>query len=380
MKLDVVFVCQHGEIEVMAALLAASLRKCCDNQVILHVIEPIPPEVYGSISPFTRTFLESLEVFWYQFRNPISDDYKIFNKLNAFHIRPQGDKILFLDSDIFVRRPLQPLLPLLNHAFAARTAGAQRFTVGLKRWTQVYQLFGLPVPAIRWPSSGTYQWGPPYFNAGVVLADPRLDFSTIWIETHRSIHEDLSIRMKNRGTVQVSLPVALYRVQSPYALLDRRLHFLLNQWQLMHRKVWVDEEASIVHYFHSRNLCQDARMHRDVHALIHEFGLQEILTLSERWQEFRQADETFESHMHRSSGFQGRSSLRRLEALPVTAADVRDRDRDRQLVRHDDRPGRLAFIAGLPGSGMGLFASMLSALPDVITVQGAHILCPALLR
>jgi hypothetical protein len=372
MKLDIVFVCQQGEIEVMAALLAASLRKFCGHHVMLHVIEPVPVEVYGSISPLTRQFLTGLDVSWYQFPNPISDAYKIFNKLNAFHIRPQGDKILFLDSDIFVRRPLQPLLPYCNHMFAARAAFAQRFTVSAKRWGQVYRLFDVPVPAIRWPSTGTYEWGPPYFNAGVVLADPSLDFSTVWIETHRRIHDDHSIRMKDRGTVQVSLPVALYRRQTPYALLDRRLHFLVNQRRLEQRTAWVDDEAHVVHYFHAKNLCRDSIIHREVHDVIDEFGLHEILTLSERWQAFRQADTPCATRVSLSSGFRGQSSLRRLEPLHDTVAGVRDGVRPGQGSKNITRSGHFAFIAGIPGSGMREFASMLALWPNVVGMHGSH--------
>ncbi|RMD97710.1 MAG: hypothetical protein D6814_08955, partial [Calditrichaeota bacterium] len=230
MKLDVVFVAQQGELEAMAAVLAASLRKFCENQVFLHVIEPIPEQEYGRISPETRRFLDDLGVQWYAFANPISDEYKIFNKLNAFKIQPQGDRILFLDSDILIRRSITPLLRYFTHAFAARTAGAQRYSARVSDWEPVYRLFNLEVPRVRWPAWGTYEWGPPYFNAGVILVDPELDFSTHWIDTCYQIHHASTVHLENPGTVQVGLPVVLYRQNIEFALLDGRFNFALNKW------------------------------------------------------------------------------------------------------------------------------------------------------
>jgi lipopolysaccharide biosynthesis glycosyltransferase len=284
MKLDVVFVCQQGDLEVMASLLAASLRQFCGDKVHLHAIEPIPREEYGAVSPLTRKFLDGLDIKWYQFGNPISDEYKIFNKLNAFKIQPQGEKILFLDSDIVIRRPfLQALSAYFSRPFAAKSAGKQKFSPHAEDWEPVYGLFDLAVPAMRWPAAGSHQWGPPYFNAGAILVDPSLDFSTHWIDTCLRIHQEEKIKIENRGTVQIGLPVVLFRRNIPYALLDRRFNFGLSKTQARMGRAWADEDVFVVHYFQPQNLSADPVIESEMVQLARNFELRDILALSPSW-------------------------------------------------------------------------------------------------
>ncbi len=356
MNLDVVFIAQKGELEVMASLLAASLRQYCGNSVHLHIIEPTPEAEYGNISYLSRKFLNALDVSWYSFDNPISDEYKIFNKLNAFKITPKGDKILFLDSDIFIRRPLAPLLPLLNQTFAARAAGAQRFSAKEKHWRQAYRLFDIETPKMRFPAWGTHEWGPPYFNAGVILADPKLDFSRPWVEACKSIHEDHSIKIKNRGTVQIGMPVALAMQNTPYAMLDGRLHFSLNKWRLnLLKKPWVDEEAHIVHYFHSKFLAADPTAFHEVSNLIRFFDLQDILALSERWDPFREKFEKLEKRNGTTNTpKQQPSSLVSNERLNNQKASL-----EKEENTGADRKKEV-IVTGFPGAGMEEFKAWIA--------------------
>ena len=350
MTLDAVFVCQQGELEVMSAMLAASLRQICGNQVHLHALEPAPREVYGSVSPAARKFLDGLGVKWYSFQNPISDEYKIFNKLNAFKIQPHGDRILFLDSDIIVRRSLAPLEAYCSRPFAAKSGNKQRFSTHAEAWRPAYEIFDLPVPEIRWPGSDSHEWGPPYFNAGVILVDPELNFSELWIDTCRRIHLDARVQMQNRGTVQVGLPVALYRRNIPYALLDQRFNFGLSKGWLQTRRAWADEEAHVVHYFNPKNLTVDPVIHHEVWRLVKDFELEEILALAEGGQKLLKSfkREPQKTYHH--------SSLLRLQAATE--------------VSHAPRPARsspasrTAFITGIPGSGASRLAAMLAESSD----------------
>jgi hypothetical protein len=375
MKLDVVFVCQQGELEVMSAMLAASLRQVCGSQVHLHALEPMPQEVYGVVSPPARKFLDGLGVSWHPFRNPISDDYKIFNKLNAFNIQPQGDRILFLDSDTLVRRSLAPLSKFCSRPFAAKSANKQRFSADAEKWAPVYRLFDLPLPAMRWPGSDSHQWAPPYFNAGVILVDPALDFSTHWIDTCRRIHLDEKIEMENRGTVQVGLPVVLFRRNIPYALLDQRFNFGLSKGWLQTRRPWADEEAHIVHYFNPKNLTVDPIIHDEVRQLVKDFQLEDILALSEGGQKllksFKRDAPKPQPHSSlfrlRPSGLQAAKDLSARGSRPEPGEN---NGQQRALRSTPSALGptpesRMVFITGIPGSGAGAFASLLAELPEV---------------
>ncbi len=362
MTLDIVFVCQQGELEVMSAMLAASLRRVCGNAVHLHALEPSPREVYGSVSPAARKFLDGLGVSWYSFANPISDDYKIFNKLNAFNIEPRGDRILFLDSDIIIRRSLAPLESYFSRPFAAKSGNKQRFSCRAEDWQPAYGLFDLPVPEMRWPGSDSHEWAPPYFNAGVILVDPALNFSELWIDTCRRIHFEERVQMANRGTVQVGLPVALYRRNISYALLDQRFNFGLSKGWLQTRRAWAEEEAHVVHYFNPKNLTVDPVIHREVWQLVKDFQLEEILALSEGGQKVLKSFKREPMEMKPHS----------LLFIVTTQheQEVTSNAPSPSPSAHSPQPSnRAAFITGIPGSGASRLAALLAELPNIAVLH-----------
>ncbi len=371
MKLDVVFVCQHGDLEVMACLLAASLRRHCDNQVNVHLIEPIPEAEYGRVSAQARKFLDSLGAKWYPFRNPISDDYKIFNKLNAFNIQPESEKILFLDSDIVIRRPfVQEMSAYFSRPFAAKSAGKQRFAATADGWAPVYKLFDLPVPKMRWPATASHQWGPPYLNAGVILADVSLDFSTHWIDTCLRIHGEKNLPIENRGTVQIGLPVVLYRRHIPYALLDKRFNFGLSKGWFKTRRPWGDDEAFIVHYFKPENLAADPVIHREVSELVRQYKLQEILSLTPGGEQLLMSFERIARSLNLEAPRQHSSFFKPAEtaSISTSAASMPD---------SFSLESRMIFATGIPNSGTRMFAALLAELPNV-SVVNEQILHPQL--
>ncbi len=294
--MDIVFIAQSGELEIMAALLAASIRKHGSPELTLHVIEPTPPSVYGEVSPRVKAFLESLDVNWYNFPNPISDDYKIFNKLNAFRIRARHSHILFLDSDTLVRKSLDGLKPFLNYPFAAKAANKQRFSVREADWAAVYGALDLPLPTLRLPAWDSGEWAPPYLNAGVLLVRAELNFSQTWIEVTRRLHFDATLPIKNRNTVQISLPVALAVDAIPFALLDNRFNFCLSKGWLSRRPRWPEEQAAIVHYFRPKGLLAEPVFAGELVELVAAFDLEDILALSTTWSKvLRKARKQFQA-------------------------------------------------------------------------------------
>jgi hypothetical protein len=366
MKLDVVFVCQQGELEIQAALLAASLRHHCDDDVVLHAILPIPEHVYGTVSPTTRRFLDSLGVDWCPFANPVSDEFGVFNKLNAFNVPCRGDRILFLDSDTIVRRPLHGLEAYVSRPFAAKCGYHQAFSADEDEWRLAYGMFGLPLPRMRWPAADSREWGPPYFNAAVILVDPALDFSTVWIDTCARIHRDetfwASVKSDSRGTVQIGLPVALARRDIPYALLDTRFHAAWSGRRSRRNQVWSDEEGAIVHYGNAGRMAKSIYLLSDVRTLMMEFPLEEVLTLLPSWGSLLVYLEELE----------GRSSVRPHSSLfvpgrvgtgPVTPPAVP------RGLSNGGRP-RPVIITGLPDAGAAEFASLLASHANVAMEPG----------
>lgn len=373
MKLDVVFVCQAGDLEVQAALLAASVRKQCGEQAHLHVIEPIPQEEYGTISPATRRFLDDLGARWYQFRNPISDEYKVFNKLNAFNIQPQGDRILFLDSDIIVRRPLDGLESYLSRPFAAKCGFQQAFSADPEDWKPIYRLFDMPVPAMRWPASDSHEWGPPYFSAAVILVDPALDFSRLWIDTCLTIHRNAeALQLKKLGTAQIGLSVAPFRLNAPCALLDSRFNFALTGRRLRNfNNACGYMVGHIFHYGNASRLLKTPFLLYEAYQLYKNFKLDDIFSLLPSWRKLLLALEDLDQNPAQVDLLKPQSSFFELPPKATSfsmganfkpAAPVSNRDAARRAQRE-------IFVTGIPHSGGALFSALLTKLPNVVVAS-----------
>ncbi|MDZ7359715.1 MAG: hypothetical protein ONB46_03160 [candidate division KSB1 bacterium] len=366
MKLDVVFVCQAGDLEVQAALLAASVRKQCGGQAHLHVIEPIPAAEYGTISPVTRRFLDGLGAKWYQFRNPISDEYKVFNKLNAFNIQPLGDRILFLDSDIIVRRPLDGLQPYLSRPFAAKCGFQQAFSADPEDWKPIYRLFDMPVPAMRWPASDSHEWGPPYFSAAVILVDPALDFSKCLIDTCLTIHRNAeALRLKKLGTAQIGLSVAPFRLNIPCALLDSRFNFALTGRRLKNfNHACGNMVGHIFHYGNASRLLKTPFLLYEAYQLYKSFKLDDIFALLPSWRKLLLALAELEQNPAQVDWLKPHSSFFELPAKAKSFSTGANRTAS---VPAPDRPAqREVFITEIPHSGGSLFSALLAKLPNVV--------------
>lgn len=120
MSLSIAFVCQAGDLEAKALLLAASLRRALDGpgggaagprpesgpDVELIACLPTPEARFGRVADATRAALQALGVRTESIRNPLADDYPIGNKLACFDLPTTAACRLFLDSDVLLTRPL----------------------------------------------------------------------------------------------------------------------------------------------------------------------------------------------------------------------------------------------------------------------------------
>ncbi len=335
MKLDFVFICQSGELEIKASLLAASIRRFCSSHSTLHIIEPSPPEVYGTVSAETKNFLTSMGAHWYTFTNPISDDYKIGNKLNAFKITAQGDRIVFLDSDTIFYNPLPETDKYFRKDFAAKGSDEQTFDSIVQKglnWNIVYDLFALPFPQMMWPAPVTGEWGPPYFNAGMLVANPSIDLSTHWIETCIAIRDCDKIKNKYPWLDQVALPVTILRRKITYQLLSHLFNYPLHTLPLPSYK-----QPCIIHYHWPEVIAKYPSVLKLVLELIKEYHLEEILSCNNAW------------------------SI--LAKSPETCIKKRPTSLSAQKVKKE------FFITGIPRSGTSLLCSLLDALPNVAVLN-----------
>ena len=73
-RISVLFICQKGELEIKAALLAASLRNILGNKISLYCGIPQIPGLETLPGKDTIDFLESLKVQCQLFENPMMVD------------------------------------------------------------------------------------------------------------------------------------------------------------------------------------------------------------------------------------------------------------------------------------------------------------------
>jgi hypothetical protein len=242
---DIVFVCQAGEIEKQAILLAQSIRLFGGTLATahLHAIIPIPEEIYGIVDPGTLTFLESLQVRFYRYRNPTSDSYKVGNKLNAFNIDAQTDTILWLDTDTLVLNDFSDLLVDRRVDFRARAAGIQwpfAFSKksGERTWEGLYAEFGLKMPTRRIVSVETNRQMVPYFNAGVILCSSHARLSELWIRVARRLME-MKVPHLYPWLDQIALPVALSLGDLSWDTLPEEYNFGPANWLFKRKFHWI---------------------------------------------------------------------------------------------------------------------------------------------
>jgi hypothetical protein len=219
-----VFVCQSGELEVKALLLAASLRRFIRTECELVATVPGPASVWGELSASTRETLHALRVRIEPIVNPIGIDYPIGNKLACLAVPTAAEKIVFLDSDILCLRDL-PDDTRMATAFAAKPADLRTFSASAGDWQPAYAAARVEMPDAHLPTTVSGEFGLPYFNSGVVFADAAADLGTAWIRCARAIDGTASMRPHRHWLDQVSLAVAVRELSLEFTSLDENYNY-----------------------------------------------------------------------------------------------------------------------------------------------------------
>jgi len=219
-----VFVCQAGEIEAKALLLAASLKNVLHCQYELIAAVPSPASIWGELSPDTRRQLDEFGVRIVPIENPIDPDYGIGNKLACIDVPARADKIVFLDSDILCLRDFGD--PACLHVpFAAKPADLRTFAAAAEAWMPLYAAAGVTLPRLHLPTTVSGEFGLPYFNSGVIFVDAGIGFGRNWIDCANTIRVTPEMREQRHWLDQVSLPIAMHRLGLAYSALDERYNF-----------------------------------------------------------------------------------------------------------------------------------------------------------
>jgi hypothetical protein len=259
-----VFVCQAGELEIKALLLAASLKRFlrCDYELIAAL--PTPASTWGELAPETHELLQQLGVRVEPIANPIDADYKIGNKLACFDVPTRADRIVFLDSDILCLRDFgEP--DCLRVPFAAKPADLRTFAAGVEAWQPLYAAAGVDLPQLRLPTTVSGEFGLAYFNSGVIFADSTRGIGRAWIECARTILQVPGMREQRHWLDQVSLAIAVHKLGLAYSGLDERFNFPA------HLKPVPDELPFFCHYHWPRIIAREPLLADLVRDLAREY-------------------------------------------------------------------------------------------------------------
>lgn len=203
-----IFVCQAGELEVKAALLAASLRKQLGDSKRIICIFPAPVSDFGSPSKLVRDTLDSLGVEIISTAQPFGCRYAIANKIAA--LRAAGNEpALLLDSDVLCLCP-PPFSSLSDEvSVAAKPADVLVVRRSDREWASIYSQCDLPVPTYRVRTTVSREISFPYYNAGVVYARDAEKLGSYWMQYCEAVDSLTEIGHKYPWLDQIALPLAI---------------------------------------------------------------------------------------------------------------------------------------------------------------------------
>lgn len=228
-RLSAVFVCQKGELEVKAALLAASLRNIYSGDILIHCAIPEIPGMETHPENDTLAFLNSLDIKIHYFNNPVIENesgqihgLQFSNKIFCYPDELDEGRILFLDSDLICLRK-----PELLNSLKTDIAVCQAFKSLDLDWKELYIRTGISEPGLRVNSILDGKVGYPYFNTGLFTLDTGLLnlFLDEWEHLFREIRSMLVDPQHLHHSDQISLSLAIQKLKFSYEVLPIEFNY-----------------------------------------------------------------------------------------------------------------------------------------------------------
>ncbi len=325
----VLFVCQAGELEIKALLLAASLKKHLRGRCRCVAAVPWPEGQWGRVSPQTYEVLADLGVAVVGIVNPVGAHYPIGNKIACLGLPVETEYAMLLDSDIVCLRPFAPARYFGALDVYAKAADMLNFGQVSTAWEEVYRLVGMPLPRRQTLTTLTHELGPPYFNSGVVIVRGRSGLGREWARVAHTIDRAEHIGDKYPWLDQVALPVAIERLGLSLQCLDERFNYPLHLKPLP-----LGDLPFLCHYHWPKIIRREPRLGEEVRDLLHSHpGIAAAAARDAGWKEV--LDD------RRSAG-------------AATGPAKRARD---------------LLITGIPRSGTSYLCARLHEVPNVVTIN-----------
>lgn len=211
--MNIVFVCQKGELELKALLLAWSLRKT--HGMTVNLIAACPEyKDWSDLSALTFGALKELSVEVKKFTPTFGSDYPIGNKISALGLLPENAIGCFLDSDMLSLSHWNLEEALKNNESAAKPADLGTWG-NQDSWQKVYTAVDIALPVRRVRLTVSNQLSLPYFNAGFIATKAPQKLSLEWNKSALLLNDaELNLENKYPWLDQISLPIAMQKVGS----------------------------------------------------------------------------------------------------------------------------------------------------------------------
>lgn len=271
----VLFICQGGDIELQALLLAASLHRHLPSDAERVACVPDAGQGWSQPAPETLRILERLGCRIVSIRNPIDPTYGLANKISCMTVPVASPRRIFLDSDIVcLRAPRFERLP--PDEFMAKPVDSFTYGRGDDAWSRAYAAVGIAPPARTFTATVTGETCPPYFNSGVIVTSRGPELAEIWIECVRSI-QDISGRYFQE---QAGLALAVLKSGMKFSLLDEELNYPASL-----KPVIPGREPAFGHYHHADIIRREPVLLRQVLHLLDEHpDIAARLATSRKWE------------------------------------------------------------------------------------------------
>jgi hypothetical protein len=201
----------NHHLEWQSILLASSLRYHFNFDVQIEVF------LSGTDLPFiTRSSSEAFEKLGVSLRilidakDSFEPKYPIGNKILLCSAEFNTDRVIFLDSDMFVVQSF-PIATLLQSDISVAPAGAKTWGSD-HSWNYLYTnyLVGIPQPNRIKLQDGRMSQA--YFNAGLISFNTRIGFGNEWLRIARDVDKDVQVIEKRPWLDQITLPLAIHKV------------------------------------------------------------------------------------------------------------------------------------------------------------------------
>ncbi len=289
------------------------------------------------------------------FVNPLGRNYAFANKIACVQIAVKADKLVFLDSDILCIRDFADE-PRFDLPINLKPADHMTYSVDEDVWRKVYEIAGVPMPAMRLPATASQEFSLPYFNAGFVSLDAKLNLGTTWEECFRQLSVGNDIANINSPPPyqaywidQVSLAVAIAKLQLQYDCLDERYNFPANLKPLDIRRL-----PYFCHYHFADVIEQEPVLLQCVRSLMEETnGIRDLVNASPSWRFLLDSPRSLK-----------RNSAQRLPSL-LSTFTRRAAPKTRRVC--DEPPNIL--ITGIPRSGTSYLCNLLHRYSNCVVVN-----------